>query len=351
MVKVSIIVPAYNVEKYLSKCLESLINQTLHEIEIILINDGSTDRTSLICDDYSINDKRIKVIHQENGGLSNARNKGIEASCGEFIMFVDSDDWIDTTTCEKVYNMAIENRVDSVIFCSISEFGKSSVNKDVFNENIIRFDKIEVFNQLFKGMIGLEKDKLKNPERIDRLIPAWGKLYSSNIIKENNIKFIDLSKIPSECQLFNIEYFYYSENTIYIKEHLYHYRRDNNTSLTKAYKNGLLEKWLNWARYVEDFATNKGINKDIEHVYYNRICFSIIPLGRNCELGRLYGDARNELREILFNKLYIRAFEKFEFKYLPLPWKVYFGFAKYKLVTGFYLMCKLMRIILKIRVK
>ncbi|MCA1320225.1 glycosyltransferase family 2 protein [Bacillus tianshenii] len=351
MVKVSIIVPAFNVEKYLHECLDSLINQTLGDIEVILINDGSTDMTTSICDAYADKDNRIKVIHQENGGLSNARNRGIQLAQGEFIIFVDGDDWIDNDTCEKAYELAIKNKADSIIFCSISEYGTKSVKKDIFDENNISFEKIDIRDSLFKGMIGLEKDKLRNPERIDRLIPAWGKLYNTRIIKDNNIKFIDLSRIPSECQLFNMEYYYYSEKTIYVKDHYYHYRRDNNASLTKSYKKGLLEKWLNWAEYVDEFCSNKNIKEDIANAYYNRICFSVIPLGRNCELKRSYFKVRKELREIISNEKYMQAFKKMEFNFLPLPWKVYFGLAKFRSVIGFYLMSKLMRILLEVRMK
>lgn len=92
---VSVIVPIYNVEKYLSKCIESIINQTLSNIEIILINDGSTDSSGVIADNYAKNDSRIKVIHKKNGGQGSARNIGIELASGEYIGFVDSDDWID----------------------------------------------------------------------------------------------------------------------------------------------------------------------------------------------------------------------------------------------------------------
>ena len=92
---ISIIVPVYNVEQYLSRCVDSLVNQTYHNIEIILVDDGSPDRSGEICDEYAKKDKRVKVIHQSNGGLSDARNTALDIAKGDYLMFVDSDDWIE----------------------------------------------------------------------------------------------------------------------------------------------------------------------------------------------------------------------------------------------------------------
>ena len=113
---ISIIVPVYNVEQYLRQCLDSIINQTYGNIEIIVIDDGSTDGCPQICDEYRERDGRVAVFHTENRGLSAARNLGIGKANGEWIMFVDSDDWVDTTFCELPYRTARENRADLVIF-------------------------------------------------------------------------------------------------------------------------------------------------------------------------------------------------------------------------------------------
>lgn len=112
MVKVSIIVPVYNVEKFLEKCLDSLVNQTLHDIEIICINDGSTDKSLEILKSFANKDKRITVIDKQNEGPSVARNVGLEKAQGEYIGFVDSDDWVDLDFYEKLYNSAINNGAD-----------------------------------------------------------------------------------------------------------------------------------------------------------------------------------------------------------------------------------------------
>ena len=125
--KVSIIVPIYNVEKYIGKCIESIMNQTLKDIEVILVNDGSTDKSGKIADKYASIDNRIKVIHQKNLGQGVARNKGIEISNGKFIGFVDSDDWIDLDMYERLYNSICENDADIGV-CSRRGYDENLVN-------------------------------------------------------------------------------------------------------------------------------------------------------------------------------------------------------------------------------
>ena len=105
---ITVVVPIYNVEDYLNKCIESIVNQTYKNLEIILVDDGSPDNSPKMCDDWAKKDKRIKVIHKENGGVSSARNIGIDKSKGEWITFVDADDWIEKTYIEDMYNISIE---------------------------------------------------------------------------------------------------------------------------------------------------------------------------------------------------------------------------------------------------
>ena len=113
---ISIIVPIYNVEMYIKRCIDSIINQSYQNLEIILVDDGSPDKCGAICDEYAAKDNRVKVIHKQNGGLADARNVGIGISTGEYVMFVDSDDWLETEACEKAINMASKFKADIVVF-------------------------------------------------------------------------------------------------------------------------------------------------------------------------------------------------------------------------------------------
>ena len=132
MLKISIIVPVYNVEKYLSRCVDSILNQTFTDFECILVDDGSPDNCGKICDEYAKKDKRIRVIHKENGGLSDARNAGIDIAQGEYIGFVDSDDWIHPQMYEILYNGIIENNV-KISACKLEEEIEAGQFKRIYN--------------------------------------------------------------------------------------------------------------------------------------------------------------------------------------------------------------------------
>lgn len=144
---ISIVVPVYNVEFYLRKCLDSIINQTYKKIEIILIDDGSTDDSGKICDEYAKKDSRIKVIHKENGGLSDARNVGIANAIGKYITFIDSDDYVDVDYVEYLYNLIKKYNTD-ISFCKFqSIFNNKKINK-IINGKSNKWDKIKTFSDV-----------------------------------------------------------------------------------------------------------------------------------------------------------------------------------------------------------
>lgn len=142
---ISIVIPVYNVEKYLGRCMDSIINQTYKNLEIIMVDDGSTDSCPQMCENYSKQDNRIRVIHKKNGGLSSARNAGIDIAIGDFLMFVDSDDYISNITCEKVVE-CISDEVDVVSFLFKRIYDDTSRNEQIKeNGEIRRFQGKEIF--------------------------------------------------------------------------------------------------------------------------------------------------------------------------------------------------------------
>ena len=144
---ISIIVPIYNVEKYLDKCVESIVNQTYKCLEIILVDDGSPDNCPQMCDDWGKKDSRIKVIHKNNEGVSKARNCGIDNAAGEYIMFIDSDDWIDEDTIEELYEIIKNENVDIVSFSFNREYDDDTT-KNIHNDEYCIFYKKNIFEQL-----------------------------------------------------------------------------------------------------------------------------------------------------------------------------------------------------------
>lgn len=158
--KVSIIIPVYNIqEQALQKCVDCLTQQTMRELEIIIVDDGSTGTCGQLCDSYAEKDNRIKVIHKQNGGLAAARNTGFDAATGETIMFVDGDDWIDTGCCERAYQTLVGENVQMTFFNIVYEYGKSSIKKTVFENTEIKFDK--------KGCKKLQEHSLTHNSLID----------------------------------------------------------------------------------------------------------------------------------------------------------------------------------------
>lgn len=178
MAKLSIIIPVYNVEKYIYECIDSVINQTLRDIEIILVDDASPDNCGIICDEYAAKDNRIKVIHKENGGLCSARNAGIEIATSDFICFLDSDDYARPFAYEELHNVIIENDADMVI-CHYDRFKDGN---NVRSGESIREGNISILSQ--KNSIL----KLINNHSINAVfVVVWNRIYKRSIFEK--VKF------------------------------------------------------------------------------------------------------------------------------------------------------------------
>ena len=227
MPKVSVIIPVYNVEKYLKECLDSVINQTLEDIEIICINDGSTDNSSAILEEYAKKDNRIRVINQTNQGVSSARNIGIKNTKSDFIIFLDADDWLDKNTVENTYHIISNSNYD--ILC----FGYC-----VINENK---------NQTKTMTVNLRK--AKNAENISRslfnifLNSSISKIYRTDFIKNNNIYF-PKDIVVSEDGVFNLLCLYKGAKFGYEDNIYYHYRYNRKDSASSARISSLKEEIL-----------------------------------------------------------------------------------------------------------
>ena len=173
MPKISIIIPVYNVEKYLAECLDSLINQTLKDIEILCIDDGSKDNSLEILNEYAAKDDRIKVFAQKNSGPGAARNLGIQHAKGEYLTFVDSDDWLKENAMEVVYNCAIEKNTDMLFFSGINYYDEF-YQETVFLKNVIVDKELINFENSYRSCLGLP-------------VSTYGKLYKTEFLKKNNI--------------------------------------------------------------------------------------------------------------------------------------------------------------------
>lgn len=214
---ISIIIPVYNVEKYLCKCIDSILGQTYKELEIILVDDGSTDNSGVICDKYEKKDNRIKVIHKKNGGLSDARNCGLDNAIGEYIAFLDSDDWVDFKYIEILY----ENLRDYNADISICNFRRVHDEKELLNNhnNIILYNNIEALQQIYTN-------------KSVQAIVAWNKLYKKSIFKKNRFP---KGKIHEDEYLIPI-LLYETKRVVYTDKELVYYRQTPNSIMNSKFK-------------------------------------------------------------------------------------------------------------------
>ena len=232
----SIIVPCYKVEKYLDRCIQSLLNQSLQNIEVILVDDGSPDNCPILCNEYAQLDKRVKVVHKQNAGLGYARNSGLDIANGDFIAFVDSDDFVDLEMYSWLYTMAVQNNCEAV-FCGYKKETKTGswIESHEFDKDLI-LD--------YDGKISFMLGMIASPPevKIDRkyAMSVWRAIYKREIIEKYNLRFLSEREVGSEDLPFNVS-FLKKANRVGIMAKRFYYYCYNESSLTKTFKK---EKFL-----------------------------------------------------------------------------------------------------------
>lgn len=260
--KVSIIVPVYNAEKVLHYCVDSILNQTYKDFELILVNDGSTDNSGEICDKYSLENDNVVVIHTENGGVSKARNTGIENAIGDYICFIDSDDYVSDTFLEELvnktrdgYNFVLTSYqwVNNYEYNSFKTVSYNSTDYSIVNKN----DLMDLGNLVL-------------------LSQPWNKLFKNSIIIENNIR------MPEDISLGEDTVFVYrylsciiSEEFAVINKPLYFYYSNNKQSLLNKYREDLFEVNKKLNRYLYEEVKKWNLSEEQIQLFYNGCYFRI----------------------------------------------------------------------------
>ena len=246
--KVSVVIPIYNVEKYLDRCISSVVNQTYENIEIILVDDGSPDNCPTICNDWAKKDNRIKVIHKQNEGLGMARNTGIDHATGDYIFFFDSDDYVDEGIVEKCVEAAQNTCSQAVIFSRFDLYENGILKEKHITSDMFFFEGDSIKNKLLPSMFTYD---------LGFGISACCKMFDLNLIKENKIKFKSEKEIISEDAIFILEIFTHISRAVIVPECLYFYYKRNN-SLSRSFKadrqeknNIFLEKSLAYIRELD----------------------------------------------------------------------------------------------------
>ena len=308
--KVSIIVPIYNVEKYLRQCLDSIVNQTLKDIEIILVDDGSTDSCPSICDEYASKDKRIIVIHKENAGLGAAYNTGLDIAKGDYIGFVESDDWIESNMYEELYNKAVETGVDVV---------KSLYTRAFENDKFIVVNKF-VTSKYCNQIVD---DAKKVPEIYSGHVSHWSAIYKRELIFENNIRFAETEGASCQDVSFAFLAYFYAKSAFILEKSFYNYREESEgSSRTKGFKIALS------SLKMREIISNLISNLQVE------------PFYKELEAKKIYQALMNDIKfrtpfnkKMFFIKQVSKLFKKYaddiEFKFFnPREKKEFLQIAK-----------------------
>lgn len=286
MTKVSIIVPVYNVEKYVKKCIKSLMNQTLKEIEIIVVDDGSTDNSISIIEKVAKDDERIKIFHKENGGLSDARNYGLKKAKGKYIAFLDSDDYVKSDLYQKMYEKAKKEKSDMVECNFFWAYPKDDSN------NSLKKDIGEKYSNQIEMM---EKAR----------VVAWNKLYKKEII--DNVGAI----FPKGLRYEDIEFFYklipYIENVSFVKQPMIYYvqRKESIANTQNEKTNDIFEVFENVFKYYKENQFYDKYKEVLEYTYARILLCS--------SFKRIVKIKDKQVKSELLNKTWVSLNEKFPY--------------------------------------
>lgn len=341
--KISVIVPIYNVSMYLDRCMQSLLNQTFKDIEIILVDDGSPDDCGLKCDEYAKSNERVTVIHKKNAGLGFARNSGLSIAKGKYVGFVDSDDYVELDMYKNLYEGIVESNAD-LCFCkyfNVDSSGNKVKAKETYSKSEYQNSEVQ---QVLLGMIG---SNLEQKEDVEIGMSVWKGLYSMDILKNNNIQFPSEREFISEDIIFHIEYFKYCKTVKIMPYYGYNYC-DNGDSLTKSYKVNRfeMEKKLYYKELQE-------LDENYPKITYDqRLYKSFLGRVRNCisqeiYLNTNYRTANMNITNICSDELVQDVLDKFNFKKCVMVKRIFNFFIKYKQVTLLRILFKIKKIYIK----
>ena len=271
MPSVSIVLAVYNVENYLPKCMDSLLCQTLRDIEIVAVDDGSTDSSGLILDDYALRDPRVIVIHQPNAGVSAARNAGIARSAGEYVAFVDGDDWTEPDMCEHAVRHAMETGADLIMYSNFFNYPDREARTAMFagDARLFRQEQIADIQNL------IVDSELAEPGFTSNATFVWAKLWRRETLAHKPGGWFTEGLAWGEDQLFNLNGLEHVRLAAYTSRALYHYRVSRQ-SVTRAFRPDRLEMYGRYLDELGKFAAGKGGQSKLAEAYRKRVVFTLI---------------------------------------------------------------------------
>lgn len=311
--KVSIVVPMYNVEKYIAQCEESLTHQTLEDIEIVLVDDGSPDHCGELADEYARKDNRIKVVHRTNGGLGPARNSGIEAATGEYIGFVDGDDWVMPEMYEKLYFAAKANNADIVCGGHCTYRNGIVVQSFVHQlaDNILRDH-----GSIMKVRKNLYGHKLGDIETKSFPVTVWSNIYKRAYLLANGLRF---QNILSEDTIFNLAAFKQANCIVFSARTDYCYRKDGQASITRSFSPAALTKSEQFIKTLNDSAlkeTSSDRSDCLMRVRYAAVEYTRLHVCLICQSELSKEEKRIEMTKLVESPLFKEFASEYPFQKL-----------------------------------
>lgn len=325
MAKVSVIIPVYNVEKYIGKCIDSVINQTYRDIEIICVNDGSTDNSLNILRDYAQKDNRIIIISQENQGAAIARNNGLNNAKGDYICFLDSDDYVEYTFLETMYKQITLQNSDMCLCKS----------KYVFNDKLV-YCHSDIKTEILHKPIFSVQDI---PDKIFQIcsIPCFTKLYRTEFIKNNGLEFQNLKS--SNDVFFNTSTLVLANRITYVDEYLVISRREREGSISNS-RGKHVFCILKAVSALKDLLVKKDLFKTVEKSFYEFCQMTFLYEAQCCMDKQLQKDFMREVKEFLPKKYWQKLYNKYKTRDISQILKLLFSITneyenntKYKIIT------------------
>lgn len=325
----SIIIPIYNSEKYLSDCLNSLLDKTNDLYEVLLIDDGSTDQSLCICESFVKIFRNVRLIRKENGGVSSARNVGLEIAKGKYVTFIDSDDRVASNYISEVLSIISCGDYDCVCYNYTKVFNQK--NEDVKPIEVgggpYVFNDVKE-NIFLRKLIGPYSDyELRHIELLDSFSVCWNKVYKRE--KLISIFFEDIKKYgTSEDLVFNCEFFRQCRSVYYIDKPLYLYSKYNAFSITSSSRCNLWKKWLVLYNTLSLFVEGNPVFKQ---AFQNRVGYGLLSLFLSCSNGKSTFQLAKIIKEAMKEDLYYSSLSVLKLKPLPFKYRLFFWFLRQKM--------------------
>ncbi len=336
MAKVSFIIPIYGVENYLHRCVDSVLAQTFPDFELILVDDQSPDGCPAICDAYAAQDSRVKVIHKQNGGVSRARNTGIDHATGEWAYIIDSDDWLEPDALESMYTAAMETGADCVMSDVLVHYPKTEKRGRLFSRPFTTDDAATI-GKIQKFILCHKYSPYYTDISLIGFAAPWSKLVRMSLLKEHQVYFDPYVRGRFDDGLWSLHMLDHAKKVCYLDKVTYHYRMLE-SSITHSFKPQAMEIIALGFERTEDWIRETGKDESFLKAHYGRVVsFLALQLSQyffHPKNPKTRSEAAAELKATIRSQPYAAAIRKVDPRYLGWNHRAVLVFARLRLVSA-----------------